>query len=433
VIIEDLIFLMKNYVKGLIAPGLGLALFTQSCAVMTYYPDPKAQPVRTIQLSRTALEDGVNKTRFLINEEEILPEVYKIIDSARRKIQVNVFLFGGKTGRIISEKLVAKKKQGVRVEFVADPSMGGLSVFADPAKAEYDFMKKNGLRVRYFPLYLLPKGPIFLSNMRYINHTKMVIVDDSVAIVGGMNFLDSEVVDQDYMMRIEGPAVKLISGIAHQGWLKSDKNPDFYLNPKKRKPPELFPTQVSDNIEIAQTGFNESSITAMVIDNINQAKSSIIMEMLILDHKDIINALINAYKRGVNVRIILEKTQLTKYVNFQTPLPGVANYGAVALLKEAKVPVKWFIPYRDRQILHSKVFLIDGRTMIMGSANMTYAALNRNHEISMAIRDPDAARRFREIFDNNWYYRSEDANLDFFQTFLGNMLDSLQYWSFQNK
>lgn len=71
------------------------------------------------------------------------------------------------------------------------------------------------------------------------------------------------------------------------------------------------------------------------------------------------------------------------------------------LLDEVGIPVKWYVPQKKDQVLHAKVMIIDNKTMVMGSANMTYHALTRNHEIAIAHNNQEAISKFLTTFNDN--------------------------------
>jgi cardiolipin synthase len=414
---------MKNINKGFLAAGT--IIFTTAFAgIMNYHSYGNNRP-----LDRTPVITTYKAAKLLVDGPQIFPEIYRQLDRAKKKIQVSVFLFGGKTGRTIAEKLIKKKKKGVEIEFVADSSMGDLNMMKKAALEQYNFLARNGIEVRIFPSDLLPAGPTFLSNIRQINHTKMVIIDRKTAIIGGMNFLDSEKINHDYMVKITGPAAGAISDIAHLAWLKAG---GITTEPPLENPGDL-PVSAGKKVEVAQTGFYEQSITDMVVRHIDQARSSVAVEMMLIDDQDIVRALIRAKERGVDVKIIMEKINLNKYFSFHTPFPGINNYPSLIALLKAGVPVRWYVPgYRGR-IMHGKIILIDDRTLITGSANLTYGAMVRNHEITITLNEPEIAADFKKVFEKDWNLNSEVATSNGTIKLIGFGMKEIEEWMFQDK
>lgn len=130
------------------------------------------------------------------------------------------------------------------------------------------------------------------------------------------------------------------------------------------------------------------------------AKESIHLVMylfLLYDHNPkaypnhILEDLINAHNRGVKVQVLLDYPK-PRY----TPKKGPQNKQAHKRLKEAGVPVRYDSP---RTTTHSKVLIIDGETVILGSHNYTDSGTKYNNETSLLIRDKDIARELIDYID----------------------------------
>ena len=122
--------------------------------------------------------------------------------------------------------------------------------------------------------------------------------------------------------------------------------------------------------------------TTVVIKAINKAQNSILVQAYSFTSKPILEALIKAKKRGVNVEIVLDKSQKK----------------AVQLLANSGILV--FIDYRVA-IAHNKVMIFDKEKVLTGSFNFTKAAQMRNAENLLIIQDS----RLAKLYANNWYRR----------------------------
>ncbi|WP_169055438.1 phospholipase D family protein [Rhizobium sp. P44RR-XXIV] len=115
-----------------------------------------------------------------------------------------------------------------------------------------------------------------------------------------------------------------------------------------------------------------------IIDAIEKAKSSIRVQAYGFTSLPIIHALQRAAGRGVEVLVILDKTNERKY-------------SGTTLLEAAGIPV--WIDF-EPAIAHNKVIVIDGRLTIGGSYNYTAAAQKRNAENVTFTESSDIARQF---------------------------------------
>jgi phosphatidylserine/phosphatidylglycerophosphate/cardiolipin synthase-like enzyme len=104
---------------------------------------------------------------------------------------------------------------------------------------------------------------------------------------------------------------------------------------------------------------------------------------LFLPTAPIAKALLDAHKRGVQVQVILDKSQRTeKY----SSADFLANQGVPTLIDA------------NHAIAHNKVIVIDGETVVTGSFNFTKAAQEKNAENLVIIRDPGLAAQYTQ----NW-------------------------------
>lgn len=88
--------------------------------------------------------------------------------------------------------------------------------------------------------------------------------------------------------------------------------------------------------------------------------------------------LIEARRRGVEVTVILEGGKTV----------GRENLAAARAL--ARGGVRVVIP-GGRRTTHAKAVVIDGRYVMVGSHNLSHAALSRNRELSLLVDSPELA------------------------------------------
>lgn len=153
--------------------------------------------------------------------------------------------------------------------------------------------------------------------------------------------------------------------------------------------------------------FSKESITQTLpldkrlISRLNSATVSIDAALYDLDSTPIANALINAHKRNVNVRVVLENTN--------------ADEDEVDLLEQAGIVVK--DDGDNRGLMHHKFFIIDGRYVWTGSYNTTFNGAYRNNNNVLWIESMKLAtnftQEFREMYVLNQYGKFSDTNIQF--------------------
>lgn len=123
-----------------------------------------------------------------------------------------------------------------------------------------------------------------------------------------------------------------------------------------------------------------------IIEAINLAQSEILIQAYVLTSQPIASALINAYKRGISIRILYDgKGSFQKY----SQIPFLRQNGI-----EAKID-------KVQGLAHNKILIIDEKILITGSYNFSKAANHRNSENLLIINDFSLAK----IYKDNWLKR----------------------------
>ncbi len=123
---------------------------------------------------------------------------------------------------------------------------------------------------------------------------------------------------------------------------------------------------------------------------IDAAKTTILVQAYSFTSAPIAKALVEAHKRGVDVRVILDKSQRTE------------KYSEADFLHNVGIPT-WIDA--KHAIAHNKVIVIDGETVITGSFNFTKAAEEHNAENMLVIRDSALAAKYAA----NWQAHVEHS------------------------
>jgi len=120
--------------------------------------------------------------------------------------------------------------------------------------------------------------------------------------------------------------------------------------------------------------------TQAIVEQLNAAKKSVLVQAYSFTSAPIAKALVDAKKRGVDVQVILDKSQRGEAYSSATFL---ANEGVLTYIDS------------DHRIAHNKVMIIDGHTVITGSFNFTKSAEEGNAENLLVINNaPQLATRY---------------------------------------
>jgi len=103
----------------------------------------------------------------------------------------------------------------------------------------------------------------------------------------------------------------------------------------------------------------------------------------------LVQDLIDAHKRGVNVEVILEQGTFGKITRRNRREGGF-------MLSQAGVKVNFD---SRSKTTHNKLIIVDERYTIIGSTNWSYYALEKNNEASVLIDSTPLAKSFLEEFN----------------------------------
>jgi len=132
---------------------------------------------------------------------------------------------------------------------------------------------------------------------------------------------------------------------------------------------------------------NGASCEDLLVNTINNTRQSLLIQAYSFTSKPIAEAVLNAFKRKVDVRVIVDKSQTGE------------KYTSATFLKNAGIPV---VIDTAPAIAHNKVMIFDQQAVFTGSFNFTKSAQQRNAENGVIVRG-DAA--IVKAYTNNWATR----------------------------
>lgn len=140
-----------------------------------------------------------------------------------------------------------------------------------------------------------------------------------------------------------------------------------------------------------EAGFSpEGSALRLVLGTIDDARQSIRLMGYSFTSPEVVKALTDARRRGVDVKVVLdEKGNSSK-----------ASVAAMNLLVNADIPVRTVNRYK---IMHDKVLIVDNQTVEVGSFNYSRAAARSNSENALVVREmPELAQTYLAHWQSRW-------------------------------
>lgn len=344
-----------------------------------------------------------NSVSMLYDGVQSFAEREKMIGGAKHSVCFQTFIFNSdETGWKLAKQLAQKAKEGVDVKVIYDAVGSGR---ADPKM--FQMMKDAGVDVRAYG----EKWKVWDINDRW--HEKNLIVDGQSAVLGGMNIADEYALGgsgkmvlsrgggkdgkgteawRDTDVKLEGPAVRDSMNAFLRNW--NEVGTPISEAAKAKLYPPLVPKDGGPSVRVVQhnpevKGIEEAS-TRLYKTAIETATKSITIEnAYFLPPPELRKALIDAAKRGVDVKVMTNSRE----ANDMGFVSDAARHFYDDMMKAG---VK--IYEKHGGTLHAKTATFDGEFSIVGSVNLNGRSKNTDAEIAMAVTDPKTAKSLEERF-----------------------------------
>ncbi|MET3960191.1 cardiolipin synthase [Marmoricola sp. OAE513] len=308
---------------------------------------------------------------------DLYDDMLTAIEGARSQVLFETYIWkGDETGERFKEALTAAADRGVEVYAIYDAFA---NIVVDPRFKTFSKV----LRVLKYPIY--NAGWRFFDIRRYgRDHRKVLVVDDSVAFVGGFNIGAPYATEwRDTHCRITGPAV----------WDLKRSFADFWNDHRSGRRPLLLETADAEwepRIRLHRNLPRQwmFPIRSMYLEAINRARRNIWMtHAYFIPDQDFVDSLVGAARRGVDVQILLPRTSNHVVADW-------ISRGYFGQLLDAGVKIHRF----EGAMVHAKTATIDGKWSTVGTANIDRLSMSGNYEINVEFIDPGMAKVMEEIF-----------------------------------
>ncbi len=358
-----------------------------------------------------------NKAVLLKDGPATFQAMFDAIRNARDHINFETYIIeDDEVGRKFAAALIDKQARGVQVNLIYD-SVGAIRT----PPAFFKALTDRGVRVLEFN----PVNPLTATNGWEVNqrdHRKLLIVDGQIAFVGGINIssvyssgsfrkdskvnADASAPWRDTHLQVEGPVVAEFQKLFLATWNKQTKEA---LAPRNYFPPQT--SKGKDVVRAIGSSPDEpySLIYATLISAIDNAETSVYLtNAYFVPDPQLLAALENAARRGVDVRLILPS-----HTDFWLVFNAGRSYYTDLLRGQVQI-------YERRgPLLHSKTAVIDGVWSTIGSTNLDWRSFLHNDEVNAVILGQDFGGQMRTMFEadlaasdritlENWQQRSLD-------------------------
>lgn len=344
-----------------------------------------------------------NHVEIIADGEEKFRRFIADIQSAQSHIHLMYYIFrDDNLGRKIVAALEERAAAGVEVLVIYD-------ALGTRGNDRNFFKRLEGLGGKT-QVFFGSRIPFVNLRMNYRNHRKILIVDGSVAYVGGFNIGDEYLglgplgPWRDTHLRLQGNAVLTLQSRFFMDW-----NAVVPEDDRKDYADTYFPisAKVGDTaMQIVSSG-PDSDIQAIklgFIKMISQAKESIYIQTpYFIPDESVHEAIKIAALSGVEVNIMIPCKPDHPFVYRATEYfaKDILSYGARVFI------------YQDG-FLHSKVLIVDEEISSVGTANMDVRSFRLNFEINAFMYSPEIAGQLLRNFRLD-QERSLEATPEYFE------------------
>ncbi|HSK08690.1 MAG TPA: phosphatidylserine/phosphatidylglycerophosphate/cardiolipin synthase family protein [Vicinamibacterales bacterium] len=316
--------------------------------------------------------------RLLVDAAEFCAQLEEDLREARQYVSVQAMTFeGDAAGRRLADMLLACRAPDRRllVDFYIKYKISDRLVHAPAGLLDRELrhevrqtgrliehLREAGVQVRFTGARKFLPGRLLGPD-----HKKMVVVDDRLAYLGGINFSDHNFAWHDLMVRLEdGGAARFLRQDFLDTWEGRGRCASWH----------------GRGIDIhSLDGCSNETAFAPLLTLLRAAQREVVVESAYLTHPffGVLRAL---RRRGVAVTVI------TPRENNRRLLGDYIRWEAARCDLDLRL-------YGGR-MLHLKAMLIDGCHLVVGSPNFDYLSYRTQPEVFAVLADPGLIAEFRQ-------------------------------------
>ncbi len=329
-----------------------------------------------------------NQIQPLVNGDAAFPAMLAAIETARTSISLATYIFDNDpSGRQFVAALGRAAARGVAVRVLIDAAGARYSwpsIAHKLKQAQVPF-------ATFLPSSLFAPWRVATINLR--NHRKILVVDGQIGFTGGMNLRHGNVLAaqprhpvQDLHFRVAGPVVTHLQEAFVNDWAftTGESLRDDVWFPELTECGNVIARVISDGPDADYDKLRWTLLAALA-----EAQTSVqILTPYFLPDNAVITALNLAALRGVRVDIIL---------------PAKNN---LAVVQWASRAMWWQVLERGCRIWltpppfdHSKLMIVDGHWVFLGSANWDARSLRLNFELNVECYGREFAEQMAEVIE----------------------------------
>ena len=319
-----------------------------------------------------------------------------LIKKSRKYIYISAPYFTSQINQQIIKELKNSIQRGIKIKFLlAD------STFSRKEFSKLNLKKYNNVEIQYINIAELG------SNSYGDIHSKYAIFDGIYAILGSANFSYPAFNDNIEInaLIVDKPVIKDLETIFNLDWNYAENN---FIDYSYKPSPSKFITLIESAPEPINYPFIKD-IKDILIELFENDKKEINLEVYTISYKKkyfpfYYNLFKNARDRGVLIKILicqstydaLDKDK-NKYSNMHSVIKDLKKIG----IKIRKLNIR-DITGKKYSCLHSKMLIVDNKSVMLGSNNWTENAISENREIAILTTYSQIVNPLKKKFEMDW-------------------------------
>ncbi len=311
-----------------------------------------------------------NPAEWLASGTVAFPRMLGLIGAAVSSVRLEVFIFTpGQPGDSFLAALVAAAERGVTVRVLLDAFGSG-----NLPGGYWHRLERAGGQVRTF-------NPLRNLQALVRDHRKMLVCDESAAVVGGFNIgaeYDGDGITtgwRDNGVLLWGSVAVGLAQLFDLQFGEAEERQPWTARWRRREDQSVVPMGPKTQVLPVTPGRGRSCLTGALLHDLGASSEITLVSPYFLPPPVLRRALRRAARRGARVRVIVPAQSDVRMVQ-------VASRRLYAGLLRHEVEIWEYEP----RILHAKVFLC-GDVLYVGSSNLDPRSLHLNFEVMVRLVD----------------------------------------------
>jgi phosphatidylserine/phosphatidylglycerophosphate/cardiolipin synthase-like enzyme len=316
----------------------------------------------------------VGRVELLGDATELQAALMEVVNEARTSIKADFHLLKGPAGQELARQLARRARQGLRVQLLAwGPATPAFAEAVRTARAQ-------GLNVR------LAKGG--QPNANAVG--KYMVADDRTALVGHAGQGGRA---RRGLWRVTGEAAQEIGRQFNHDWSDAGGTP-LPMAAQGSYARQGFADALCQ-LQVGGNGAQRKAARGILLGALQRARTTIEVMGDRVDDPAVVQALITAHQRGVQVKVLLgADAGQGGWLDAQA--------GAIARLQRAGVAVRRYQRAGVAQAVELRFGVVDGEAVLFGSLPWTAAAFAAGGEVLLEARGGREVALIRAAFRHDW-------------------------------